>query len=101
MTIREQTGRAFPHRVVAAPQFCRQIRRPHLEESAGTSPALVDMKKTTIACAASNFSPGRPTGIQPEAIVLHRTGGTADQTRIRFLDAATVTSAHYFVGTDG
>jgi hypothetical protein len=59
------------------------------------------MEKMKLSCAPSNFAAGRPAGMQPEAIVLHRTGGSADQIRVRFLDGTTVTSAHYCVGLDG
>ena len=59
------------------------------------------MQKTRIVCAPSNFAPGRPAGMRPEAIVLHRTGGTADELRVRFLDFTQATSAHYVVCKDG
>ena len=39
--------------------------------------------------------------MRPEAIVLHRSGGTAEEIRVRFLDATTAISAHYVVAKDG
>jgi len=59
------------------------------------------MEKTRIACAASNFLVGRPLGMRPQAIVLHRTGGTVEQIRVRFLDGATTILAHYVIAKDG
>jgi hypothetical protein len=59
------------------------------------------MDQTRIPCASSNFMTGRPAGMRPEAIVLHRTGGSADEIRARFLDGSTLVSAHYVVRKDG
>src|ERR1700750_2121879 len=59
------------------------------------------MEIARIACAAANFAAGRPQGMRPEAVVLHRTGGTGDEIRVRFLNAALATSAHYVVAKDG
>ena len=59
------------------------------------------MDKIKCTCGASNFMAGRPAGMRPEAVVLHRSGGSADDIRARFLDGATATSAHYVVGKDG
>jgi hypothetical protein len=59
------------------------------------------MVKRSIACSAANFMQGRPPGMRPEAIVLHRTGGTAEEIRVRFLDPTTAISAHYVVAKDG
>lgn len=61
----------------------------------------MELSKTRVACAAQNFVSGRPPGMRPEAIVLHRSGGTLDEFRGRFTDAAASTSAHYVVGQDG
>ena len=59
------------------------------------------MALTRIACAPQNFASGRPSGLTVEAIVLHRTGGTFDEIRARFLDSGSATSAHYVVAKDG
>jgi hypothetical protein len=59
------------------------------------------MDTTRIACATANFQQGRPAGMRPEAIVLHRTGGAAGQITARFLDPSTFTSAHYLICKDG
>src|SRR5947209_5646750 len=58
------------------------------------------MHKTLVVCAAANFKAGRPNGMHPEAIVLHRTGGTAEQRRTLFLDATTYISEHYVDAKD-
>jgi len=54
-----------------------------------------------IGSAAENFRKGRPAGFLPEAVVLHRTGGTRDAFRARFNDPPAATSAHYVVCRDG
>jgi N-acetyl-anhydromuramyl-L-alanine amidase AmpD len=54
-----------------------------------------------IGAASANFRAGRPAGFVPEAIVLHRTGGTRDAIRGRFNDPRSSVSAHYVVGRDG
>jgi hypothetical protein len=55
------------------------------------------MQKLQLTCAPSNFKPGRPAGFQPEAIVLHRSGWTAEQIRAHYLDSSSTTSSHYVV----
>ncbi len=59
------------------------------------------MTRTRIACAASNRMTGRPEGMRPEAIVLHRSGGTAEAMRARFTNGATLVSTHYVVTRQG
>jgi N-acetyl-anhydromuramyl-L-alanine amidase AmpD len=59
------------------------------------------MPSRFIGGAAENFREGRPAGFAPEAIVLHRTGGTRDSFRARFNDPAMALSAHYVVCRDG
>jgi N-acetyl-anhydromuramyl-L-alanine amidase AmpD len=54
-----------------------------------------------VGCAAENFRVGRPAGFAPEAIVLHRTGGSRADLRARFNNPAASTSAHYVVCRDG
>ena len=56
---------------------------------------------TFIGSAVENFRPGRPGGLRPDAIVLHRSGGSRDFWRARFNDPAAQQSAHYVVGRDG
>ena len=59
------------------------------------------MTKTRVACAVSNRMTGRPQGMRPEAIVLHRSGWTAERIRARFTDGTTLVSAHYVVTKEG
>ena len=59
------------------------------------------MATTKIACAPQNFVAGRPAGMRPQAVVLHRSGATLDEFRARFTDGSSATSAHYVVGKDG
>ncbi|MBA2306145.1 MAG: N-acetylmuramoyl-L-alanine amidase [Acidobacteria bacterium] len=59
------------------------------------------MPPVLFASAPENFRAGRPAGFTPEAIVLHRTGGSRDSLRARFNDPAASLSAHYVVGRDG
>src|SRR5688572_2696703 len=59
------------------------------------------MPPTFIGCAVENFRPGRPGGFRPDAIVLHRSGGSRESWRARFNDPAAQQSAHYVVGRDG
>src|SRR5689334_10038317 len=59
------------------------------------------MQKQQMPCAAANFMRGRPPGIAVEAIVLHRTGGTAEQFRTRYLDPSTSVSTHYVISEQG
>jgi peptidoglycan hydrolase-like protein with peptidoglycan-binding domain len=56
--------------------------------------------KHWIGCLASNFSPGR-SGFKPEAIVIHRSGGSLDDIDARFSQTRSFNSAHYAVGTEG
>jgi N-acetyl-anhydromuramyl-L-alanine amidase AmpD len=58
------------------------------------------MPLTTIGCAAGNFRLGRPAGLTPAAIVLHRSGGR-EALRARFNTPGAAISAHYVVGRDG
>ena len=58
------------------------------------------MHKQWIGCAAQNFRPNRGA-FQPEAVVLHRTGGSLSDIDARCNQAGTFSSAHYAVGTDG
>ena len=59
------------------------------------------MPLTFIGSAVTNFRAGRPAGFRPEAIVLHRTGGSREFWRSRFNTAGSTISAHYVVGRDG
>ena len=59
------------------------------------------MPRTFIGSASSNFRAGRPAGFKPEAIVLHRTGGSREFWRSRFNNPAATISAHYLVCRDG
>ena len=54
-----------------------------------------------IGCAAGNFQAGRPPGITPGALVLHRSGGSRSDLRVRFNDPRSVMSVHYVVARDG
>lgn len=58
------------------------------------------MHKQWIGCLASNFSTGRG-GFKPEAIVIHRTGGSLQDIDARFGQTRSFSSAHYAVGIDG
>ena len=58
------------------------------------------MYKQWIGCCAQNFQTGR-TGSKPEAVVVHRTGGTMADIDTRCGQAGTYSSAHYAVGIDG
>jgi N-acetyl-anhydromuramyl-L-alanine amidase AmpD len=53
-----------------------------------------------IGCAQGNFRAGRPAGLAPVAVVLHRSG-TRDVLRARFNDGSSGVSAHYAIGRDG
>jgi N-acetyl-anhydromuramyl-L-alanine amidase AmpD len=59
------------------------------------------MPPVLIASAPENFRQGRPAGLTPEAVVLHRTGGSRDLFRARFNDPRASLSAHYVVCRDG
>jgi N-acetyl-anhydromuramyl-L-alanine amidase AmpD len=54
-----------------------------------------------VGSAPENVRAGRPAGFTPEAIVLHRTGGSAGALRARFNDPTASMSAHYVVCRDG
>lgn len=58
------------------------------------------MHKQWIGCSAQNFRPNRGT-FQPEAVVLHRTGGSLSDIDARCNQGGSFSSAHYGVGTDG
>jgi hypothetical protein len=58
------------------------------------------MYKQWIGCSAGNFQSGR-AGLQPMAVVIHRTGGSLADIDGRCGKAGTFSSAHYAVGTDG
>jgi peptidoglycan hydrolase-like protein with peptidoglycan-binding domain len=58
------------------------------------------MHKQWMGCAVSNFRIGR-AGFHPEAIVIHRTGGTLAEIDARFHLANSFSSAHYAVGKNG
>src|SRR4051794_19674027 len=55
----------------------------------------------TLTCASSNFRHGRPSPLVPEAVVLHRTGGTRAAFEARFRNPSSFVSTHYVVGRDG
>jgi N-acetyl-anhydromuramyl-L-alanine amidase AmpD len=59
------------------------------------------MPPQLMSCAAGNFRRGRPAGLLPQAVVLHRSGGSRDTFRARFNDPSASVSAHYVVGRDG
>ena len=52
------------------------------------------MPLTFIGSAVTNFRAGRPAGFRPEAIVLHRTGGSREFWRSRFNTPGSTISAH-------
>jgi len=54
-----------------------------------------------IGANAANFRPGRPSGFQPIAIVIHIMDGTLTGTDAWFNDARAQVSAHYGVGEAG
>jgi N-acetyl-anhydromuramyl-L-alanine amidase AmpD len=58
------------------------------------------MHKQWCGCSAQNFRPNRAAS-KPEAVVLHRTGGSLADIDARCLQAGTFSSVHYGVGTDG
>ena len=53
------------------------------------------MTKTFIGCAAVNFRRGRPSGFQPEAIVIHIGEGSLRSLDQTFNDPGSQVSAHY------
>jgi N-acetylmuramoyl-L-alanine amidase-like protein len=58
------------------------------------------MVPAVMPCASQNFHVGRPAGLTPSAIVVHRTG-SRDALRARFNNPDSTVSAHYVVGRDG
>jgi N-acetyl-anhydromuramyl-L-alanine amidase AmpD len=58
------------------------------------------MHKQWIGCLASNFAPGR-AGFRPEAVVIHRTGGSLQDIDARFAQNSSFSSSHYAIGLDG
>src|SRR5215208_4597794 len=59
------------------------------------------MPVTFIGSAAANVLPGRPAGFRPEAIVIHRSGGSRAAIRARFSAPSSSLSAHYVVCLNG
>jgi N-acetylmuramoyl-L-alanine amidase len=59
------------------------------------------MPATWIGAAAGNFQPGRPNGLQPQAIVIHIMDGSLGGTDSWFNDPRAKVSAHYGVGKAG
>ena len=59
------------------------------------------MASTFIGAIHDNFRVGRPAGLRPDAIVLHRTGGSREAWRVRFNTPSGSQSAHYVVARDG
>jgi N-acetyl-anhydromuramyl-L-alanine amidase AmpD len=59
------------------------------------------MEKQWIGCASDNFRIGRPAGLRPEIIVLHRIEGTLRDAAARFSKVGAALSAHYAVGKRG
>ena len=59
------------------------------------------MPGVPIPVASENYRPGRPAGYVPDAIVLHRIGGSREALRARFNQPGSFLSAHYIVGRDG
>jgi len=59
------------------------------------------MPITFVGTAAANLHPGRPGAFRPEAIVLHRSGGSRQTVRARFNDPSSSVSAHYLVCQNG
>ena len=54
-----------------------------------------------IGCPASNFRPGRPQGLRPEAIVIHIIDGSFAAGESVFLDPTSQKSAHYAISKSG
>jgi N-acetylmuramoyl-L-alanine amidase len=59
------------------------------------------MQKTFVGCAAVNFRLGRPSGFQPEAIVIHIGEGSLRSIDMQFNDPNARVSAHYCVSKAG
>jgi N-acetylmuramoyl-L-alanine amidase len=59
------------------------------------------MQKTFVGCAAVNFRLGRPSGFQPEAIVIHIGEGSLRSIDMQFNDPNANVSAHYCVSKAG
>ncbi len=57
--------------------------------------------KTFVGCAAVNFRRGRPSGFQPEAIVIHIGEGSLRSIDMQFNDPNAKVSAHYCVSKAG
>lgn len=58
------------------------------------------MFKKWIGCSPQNFQAGR-AGFKPQAVVVHRSGGSLADIDNRSLQAGTFSSAHYAVASDG
>ncbi len=58
------------------------------------------MHKQWMGCDAQNFCAGRQNS-KPQAIVIHRTGGSLADIDARCLQTGSLSSAHYAVGLDG
>jgi len=58
------------------------------------------MHKQWCGCSPQNFRPDRGA-FKPEAVVLHRSGGSLADIDARCLQAGTFSSAHYGIGADG
>jgi N-acetylmuramoyl-L-alanine amidase len=59
------------------------------------------MEKKFIGCAPTNFRPGRPLALKPEAIVIHIAVGSLGSVDAQFNDPESHVSAHYCVGKKG
>ncbi|MCU1256778.1 MAG: N-acetylmuramyl-L-alanine amidase, negative regulator of AmpC, AmpD [Candidatus Angelobacter sp.] len=59
------------------------------------------MQRTFVGCAAVNFRLGRPSGFQPEAIVIHIGEGSLRSIDMQFSDPNARVSAHYCVSKAG
>ncbi|MGB8885991.1 MAG: peptidoglycan recognition family protein [Candidatus Korobacteraceae bacterium] len=59
------------------------------------------MQVKWVGCPASNFRPGRPQGLRPEAIVIHIIDGSFAAGESVFLDPASQKSAHYAISKNG
>lgn len=59
------------------------------------------MNREWIGCASTNFRPGRPAAMRPEAIVVHVIAGSLASADSWFNDPVAHVSAHYGVGFDG
>jgi N-acetylmuramoyl-L-alanine amidase len=59
------------------------------------------MQKTFVGCASVNFRRGRPSGFQPQAIVIHIGEGSLRSIDQQFNDPVANVSAHYCVSKAG